>query len=85
MRRSVPLHYTDYGYGDHPVKLAFHHTLYEWIPYFKECTLSWDIGGKGRFDNQTRQLLFPLRHGCHVVCDAGHPPRRLRLCPGQNR
>jgi len=43
MRRSVPLHYTDYGYGDHPVKLAFHHTLYEWIPYFKEWTLSWDI------------------------------------------
>jgi alpha-galactosidase len=43
MRRSVPLHYTDYGYGDHPVKLAFHRTMYEWIPYFKECTLSWDI------------------------------------------
>jgi alpha-galactosidase len=42
MRRSVPLHYTDYGYGNHPVKLAFHHTLYAWIPYFKECTLSWD-------------------------------------------
>ena len=37
MRRSVPLHYTDYGYGEHPVKLAFHRTLYEWIPYFKEC------------------------------------------------
>lgn len=42
MRRSVPLHYTDYGYGDPAVKLAFHHTLYAWIPYFKDCTLSWD-------------------------------------------
>ena len=42
MRRSVPLHYTDYGYGFHPVKLSFHQTLYQWIPYFKECTLSWD-------------------------------------------
>ena len=52
MRRAVPLHYTDYGYGDHPVKLAFHHTLYAWIPYFKECTLSWDIGGTERFDNR---------------------------------
>lgn len=51
MRRSVPLHYTDYGYGDHPVKLAFHHTLYGWIPYFKEATLSWDIDGKARFDH----------------------------------
>ena len=58
MRRSVPLHYSDYGYGDHPVKLAFHRTLYEWIPYFKECTLSWDIGGRGRFDNQIDSYSF---------------------------
>ena len=47
MRRSVPLHYTDYGYGIHPVKLAFHHTLYAWIPYFKEVTLSWDVNESG--------------------------------------
>ena len=52
MRRSVPLHYADYGYGDHPVKLAFHHMLYEWLPYFKECTNSWDISGEERFDNR---------------------------------
>jgi alpha-galactosidase len=51
MRRSVPLHYTDYGYGIHPVKLAFHHTLYAWIPYFNEKTLSWDIAGPARFDH----------------------------------
>ena len=50
MRRSVPLHYTDYGYGDHPVKLGFHRTLFEWIPYFKECTISWDLDGGQRFD-----------------------------------
>ncbi len=50
MRRAVPLHYTDYGYGDHPVKLAFHHTLFAWIPYFKESTLSWDLAGNTRFD-----------------------------------
>jgi alpha-galactosidase len=43
MRRAVPLHYTDSSYGVHPVKLAFHHTLYQWIPYFKEFTLSWDL------------------------------------------
>ncbi len=52
MRRAVPLHYTDHGYGDHPVKLAFHRTLYEWLPYFKECTLSWDITGSARFDSR---------------------------------
>ncbi|NLA52472.1 MAG: hypothetical protein GX094_11650 [Clostridiales bacterium] len=44
MRRSVPLHYTDYGDGNHPVKLAFHHILFSWIPYFKEFTLYWDLG-----------------------------------------
>jgi alpha-galactosidase len=43
MRRSVPLHHTDYGYGNHPVKLAFHHTLRAWIPYFRSTTLSWDV------------------------------------------
>ena len=41
MRRSVPLHYSDFGYGDNPVKLAFHHTLHAWIPYFKDVALAW--------------------------------------------
>jgi alpha-galactosidase len=61
MRRSVPLHYTDYGYGDHPVKLAFHHTLYAWIPYFKEFTISWDLNGpedSTRFDRQLDSFSF---------------------------
>jgi len=58
MRRSVPLHYTDYGYGDAPVKLAFHHTLYEWIPYFKEFTLSWDLKGNSRFDHDVDSYSF---------------------------
>jgi alpha-galactosidase len=61
MRRAVPLHYTDYGYGIHPVKLAFHHTLYQWIPYFKECTLSWDIVQPGedlRFDKQEDSFAY---------------------------
>ncbi len=43
MRRSVPLHFTDYGYGQIPTKLDFHRTMFEWLPYFKETTLSWDI------------------------------------------
>jgi alpha-galactosidase len=58
MRRSVPLHYTDHGYGDHATKLAFHRSLFEWIPYFKECTLSWDIGGQNRWDNQVDSFSF---------------------------
>jgi alpha-galactosidase len=51
LRRSVPLHYTDYGYGDHAVKLAFQRTMFEWIPYFKEFTLSWDVGQPGRWNH----------------------------------
>lgn len=43
MRRSVPLHYTDYGYGEHAVKLDFHRTMYEWLLYFRESTQSWDV------------------------------------------
>jgi alpha-galactosidase len=61
MRRSVPLHYTDYGYGIPPVKLAFHYTLYAWIPYFKDFTLSWDSNEPGedsRFDKQVDSFSF---------------------------
>ena len=58
MRRSVPLHYTDYGYGENPAKLAFHSTLFEWLPYFKEFTLTWDIGEKQRFDNQVDSYSY---------------------------
>ncbi len=58
MRRSVPLHFTDYGYGDHQIKLAFHHTMYEWIPYFKECTLSWDQSVADRFDQSADSFSY---------------------------
>ncbi len=34
LRRSVPLHPTDYNYSDLPVKQAFHHVLFLWMPYF---------------------------------------------------
>jgi len=58
MRRAVPLHYSDYGYGDHPVKLAFHSALCEWLPYFKEFSLSWDIAGNARFDPRVDSYSF---------------------------
>jgi len=34
LRRAVPLLTTDYNYADLPVKQAFHHTLFQWMPYF---------------------------------------------------
>ena len=52
MRRSVPLHYSDHAYGDHPVKLAFHHTLFEWLPYFKSRIHSYDTDGESRCNHQ---------------------------------
>ena len=58
MRRSVPLHYTDYGYGNHPVKLGFHHTLLAWIPYIKEVTLSWDLKGAERFEHEVDRYSY---------------------------
>lgn len=59
MRRSVPLHYTDYGYGDTHVKLAFNRTLFEWIPYFKGATVTWDDIPEGtdrRFDQSLNRF-----------------------------
>ncbi len=42
MRRAVPLHYTDVGYGNHPIKQKQHRALFEWIPYFRAHNMSWD-------------------------------------------
>lgn len=42
MRRSVPFHYTDVGYGHHPTKQLQHRQMFEWIPYFRAHVWSWD-------------------------------------------
>lgn len=46
MRRSVPLHPTDYGYGYHHINQAFRHTLCAWFPYTRSWNNSWDYNGK---------------------------------------
>ena len=40
MRRSVALHFTDYGYGDFAVNQAMYNTMFSWIPYFKGMGLN---------------------------------------------
>ncbi len=35
MRRAVPLHFTDYGYGNFAVNQAMYYTMFCWIPYFR--------------------------------------------------
>ncbi|MBN1817919.1 MAG: NPCBM/NEW2 domain-containing protein, partial [Sedimentisphaerales bacterium] len=42
MRRAIPLHPTDYNYGDLVVKQAFHHSLFHWIPYYGSNTIPVD-------------------------------------------
>ena len=44
MRRAFPLHYTDWGYGNHPLKQRQHNLLFSWIPYFRAHNQSWDDG-----------------------------------------
>ena len=41
MRRAVTLHYTDIGYGNHPIKLKQHRQMHEWIPYFRAHNQNW--------------------------------------------
>ena len=48
MRRSVPLHPTDYGYGYHHINQAFRRTLCEWIPYTRGWSQSWDADNEYR-------------------------------------
>ena len=50
MRRAVPFHQTDYGYGIHPVKQKFGQLLYSWIPYYRGFCHSWD-DEKGEYTN----------------------------------
>jgi len=63
MRRSVPLHYSDYGYGHHRVKLSFHHVLFQWLLYFKESTLAWDQEGMARYDRRVDRFAYHCGFG----------------------
>jgi len=49
LRRAVPLHPTDYNYGDLPAKQLFHRTLFQWIPYFGSNNVPGASGGTYAF------------------------------------
>ena len=65
MRRAVPLHPTDYNYGDLAVKQAFHHSLYQWIPYFGSNTVPMD-----------RPDPYAIRSGQSLSTTYGYDMRR---------
>ena len=54
MRRSVPLHYTDVGYGNHPIKLKQHRQMFAWIPYFRAHNMNW-CAEDGTYDKISRK------------------------------
>lgn len=49
MRRAVPLHYTDIGYGNHPIKQKQHRQMFEWIPYFRAHNMNWANPETGKY------------------------------------
>ena len=55
MRRAVPLHYTDVGYGDHYIKQKQHREMFEWIPYFRAHNYNWDEPD-GTYNGQQHQV-----------------------------
>ena len=63
MRRSVPLHYTDVGYGHHPIKLKQHRQMFEWIPYFRAHNQNW-CAPDGSYDKTGRE---PDRYSYYVA------------------
>lgn len=54
MRRAVPLHYTDVGYGNHPIKQKPHRLMFAWIPYFRAHNMNWDNPETGAYDSENR-------------------------------
>ena len=63
MRRSVTLHYTDVGYGHHPIKLKQHRQMFEWIPYFRAHNENW-CAEDGSYDKQKR---LPDKYSYYVA------------------
>ncbi len=49
MRRAVPLHYTDVGYGNHPIKQKQHQQMFAWLPYFRAHNSNWDDPATGSY------------------------------------
>ena len=54
MRRSVPLHMTDVGYGIHPYKQMHAHVMFQWLPYFKGIPMNLD-NSDGYYDGTSAE------------------------------
>lgn len=63
MRRSLPLHKTDYNYGDLTRKQGFHYTLFQWFPFFG--SMDWPADQSDIYYQRSSFLLS--FHGCEDV------------------
>jgi alpha-galactosidase len=67
MRRSIPLHKTDYDPGDITAKHAFHHSLLQWFPFFGSYNMP---GDQSDIYYQRSSLLLAFS-GCENVFSEG--------------
>ncbi len=68
MRRAVTLHYTDVGYGDHPIKQKQHRVMFEWIPYFRAHNMNWFDEESGKYDGKEHQPDSFSFHNAMAPC-----------------
>jgi len=73
MRRSLPLHKTDYNYADLTTKQGMHHTLFQWLPFFG----SMNKPGDQRDIYYHRSSLLLSYHGCENVFKPGFDFKKL--------
>ncbi len=74
LRRALPLHKTDYNYGDLATKHGFHHTLFQWLPFFG--SMNWP-GDQSDVYYQRSSLLLSF-HGSENVFEASFDFNKLK-------
>lgn len=67
MRRAVTLHYTDVGYGHHPIKQKQHREMFEWIPYFRAHNMSWDNPETGTYESKKQRPADEFSFHCALT------------------
>jgi len=75
LRRALPLHKTDYNYGDLTAKHGFHHTLFQWFPFFG--SMNWPADQSDVYYQRSALLLS--FHGCENVFEEGYDFEKNRL------
>ena len=89
MRRAVTLHYTDVGYGHHPIKQKQHREMFEWIPYFRAHNMSWDNpdGTYGKTQKPVDEYSFhcALTPALTDLCTYYEDDEKFELCKKMQR